>query len=140
MNYLCTFIKTILSTTHEQPLFPLRTPVDRVLTCLLPLCFQRVPALPVQCEKPPLTVTMTPPRALDVLNQPQQQLPNNPAAANNAINAAAAPTRRAPRDYIFGKVIGEGSFSTVYLAKDIHTHQEVASESRSMASDFACFF
>ncbi|XP_044005061.1 3-phosphoinositide-dependent protein kinase 1 isoform X1 [Aphidius gifuensis] len=34
--------------------------------------------------------------------------------------------KRSPKDFIFGKVIGEGSFSTVYLAKDIHSNQELA--------------
>lgn len=36
--------------------------------------------------------------------------------------------KRSPEDYVFGKVIGEGSFSTVYLAKDIHTSKEFASK------------
>lgn len=35
--------------------------------------------------------------------------------------------KRDPNDYIFGKAIGEGSFSTVYLAKDIHTNMICAS-------------
>lgn len=35
-------------------------------------------------------------------------------------------TKRCPADFIFGKQIGEGSFSVVYLAKDIHTHKEWA--------------
>lgn len=35
---------------------------------------------------------------------------------------------RTPHDFRFGKSIGEGSFSTVYLAKDIHTHKEYASK------------
>ncbi|XP_001863432.2 3-phosphoinositide-dependent protein kinase 1 isoform X1 [Culex quinquefasciatus] len=34
--------------------------------------------------------------------------------------------KRSDRDFIFGKVIGEGSFSVVYLAKDIHTSKECA--------------
>lgn len=34
--------------------------------------------------------------------------------------------RRSPNDFIFGKLIGEGSFSLVYLAKDIHTSKEYA--------------
>jgi hypothetical protein len=43
---------------------------------------------------------------------------------------STAPTpKRTHRDYIFGKVIGEGSFSTVYLAKDIHNNKECASKS-----------
>lgn len=36
--------------------------------------------------------------------------------------------KRSPSDYIFGKVLGEGSFSTVYLAKDVHTSREYASK------------
>lgn len=36
--------------------------------------------------------------------------------------------KRTPGDFVFGKVIGEGSFSTVYLSKDIHTNKEYASE------------
>lgn len=37
--------------------------------------------------------------------------------------------KRVATDFIFGKIIGEGSFSTVYLAKDIHTKREYASKS-----------
>ncbi|XP_055546181.1 3-phosphoinositide-dependent protein kinase 1 isoform X2 [Wyeomyia smithii] len=35
-------------------------------------------------------------------------------------------SRRNANDFIFGKLIGEGSFSVVYLAKDIHTSKEYA--------------
>lgn len=38
------------------------------------------------------------------------------------------PNRRTPNDFRFGKSIGEGSFSTVYLAKDIHSSREYASK------------
>ncbi|EFA00152.1 3-phosphoinositide-dependent protein kinase 1 [Tribolium castaneum] len=34
--------------------------------------------------------------------------------------------KRTSADFVFGKVIGEGSFSTVYLAKDVHTSREFA--------------
>lgn len=51
------------------------------------------------------------------------------AAAAAAVTAKATrPTRRSANDFRFGKSIGEGSFSTVYLAKDIHTGKECASE------------
>lgn len=43
-------------------------------------------------------------------------------------SSTTVPTRRSANDYRFGKSIGEGSFSTVYLAKDIHTNKEVASK------------
>lgn len=36
--------------------------------------------------------------------------------------------KKTPRDYIFGKYIGEGSFSTVYLAVDVNNKREYASE------------
>lgn len=45
-------------------------------------------------------------------------------------------TKRTANDYRFGKTIGEGSFSTVYLAKDIHTNKEVASKSNSTTNLF----
>ncbi|XP_063589254.1 3-phosphoinositide-dependent protein kinase 1-like [Penaeus indicus] len=38
----------------------------------------------------------------------------------------AVKDKRSDSDFIFGKLIGEGSFSSVYLAKDIHTSQEYA--------------
>lgn len=41
--------------------------------------------------------------------------------------------KRSSDDFIFGKVIGEGSFSTVYLAKDIHTNKEFASKCEIIA-------
>ena len=34
--------------------------------------------------------------------------------------------RATPDDYIFGKLIGEGSFSSVFLAKDVKLNKEVA--------------
>ncbi|KAH8262407.1 hypothetical protein KR026_003472 [Drosophila bipectinata] len=46
--------------------------------------------------------------------QHQQQQQQNPAS------------RRSPNDFIFGRYIGEGSFSMVYLAVDIHSKREYA--------------
>lgn len=40
--------------------------------------------------------------------------------------------RNSPDDYIFGRVIGEGSFSTVYLAKEIESGREYASKLRQI--------
>jgi len=37
-----------------------------------------------------------------------------------------APNKKSPNDFYFGRVIGEGSFSTVYLAKDSGNKKEVA--------------
>lgn len=36
--------------------------------------------------------------------------------------------KKSAESYRFGKVIGEGSFSTVYLAKDIESGKEYASK------------
>ncbi|XP_058450236.1 3-phosphoinositide-dependent protein kinase 1 isoform X2 [Malaya genurostris] len=41
-------------------------------------------------------------------------------------NASDCRSRRNANDFIFGKLIGEGSFSLVYLAKDIHTSKSYA--------------
>lgn len=41
---------------------------------------------------------------------------------------AARAAKRTANDYRFGKTIGEGSFSSVYIAQDIHTRREVASK------------
>ncbi|XP_065580101.1 3-phosphoinositide-dependent protein kinase 1-like isoform X3 [Artemia franciscana] len=41
-------------------------------------------------------------------------------------NLEAPPMKRSANDFIFGKVLGEGSFSTVFLAKDVHTSKEFA--------------
>lgn len=43
-----------------------------------------------------------------------------------APNLTPPPPKQTPKDYIFGKVIGEGSFSTVYLAKDVRHDKEFA--------------
>ncbi|XP_060581440.1 3-phosphoinositide-dependent protein kinase 1-like [Ruditapes philippinarum] len=39
---------------------------------------------------------------------------------------SARPIKKTPNDFVFGKVIGEGSFSTVYLAKEISSGTEFA--------------
>lgn len=53
-------------------------------------------------------------------------------AANAAANSSSRPIKRSANDFRFGKLIGEGSFSTVYIAQDIHTRREVASKSFSV--------
>ncbi|XP_076436854.1 3-phosphoinositide-dependent protein kinase 1-like [Babylonia areolata] len=65
--------------------------------------------------------------------------PSSPPAAAVAAAASVAsdktaqegaakkpPNKRTPNDFIFGKVIGEGSYSTVYLAKEVKTGTEFA--------------
>ncbi|XP_065340326.1 3-phosphoinositide-dependent protein kinase 1 isoform X1 [Cloeon dipterum] len=52
------------------------------------------------------------------------------AASSGNLSSSTSPQptagKRSSKDFIFGRVIGEGSFSTVYLAKDIHTSKELA--------------
>ncbi|XP_053954577.1 3-phosphoinositide-dependent protein kinase 1 isoform X2 [Anastrepha ludens] len=52
----------------------------------------------------------------------------SPACASTSPtnNVAVTPPKKSPNDYIFGKYIGEGSFSNVYLAVDVHTKREYA--------------
>uniref|UniRef100_A0A2P2I227 3-phosphoinositide-dependent protein kinase 1 n=1 Tax=Hirondellea gigas TaxID=1518452 RepID=A0A2P2I227_9CRUS len=70
--------------------------------------------------------------------------PEQPAGSNDAREAALNSAqkksatkgkssskksdKRCENDFIFGKLIGEGSFSSVYLAKDIQTQQEYAAK------------
>lgn len=63
------------------------------------------------------------------------RLTHNPNSASET--TATTPTQnttsksnkiRGVNDFRFGISIGEGSFSTVYLAKDIHTNREYASK------------
>lgn len=92
----------------------------------------------VTTEQAVLTVTMTPPR-VDTNPPVHDNTPirwqqghtnhhNTTEQQTNRHGMGQAP-KRTHRDYIFGKVIGEGSFSTVYLAKDIHNGKECASKS-----------
>ncbi|XP_014663195.1 PREDICTED: 3-phosphoinositide-dependent protein kinase 1-like isoform X3 [Priapulus caudatus] len=46
----------------------------------------------------------------------------SPSPSKNAMPLS----KKKAEDYIFGKIIGEGSFSTVFLAKDIQTQKEYA--------------
>lgn len=73
------------------------------------------------------------------MSPPTNDVTNGVVAPTNTLAPRVSPTvnptlttinppthKRTPKDFIFGKVIGEGSFSTVYLAKDIHTSKEYA--------------
>lgn len=57
---------------------------------------------------------------------PASAAPSAPASSP-AASQAQKPTKRTAKDYIFGKLIGEGCYSTVFLAKDIHSGKEYAS-------------
>lgn len=50
-----------------------------------------------------------------------------PAPASSPVPSQShKTTKRSAKDYIFGKLIGDGCYSTVFLAKDIHTGKEYA--------------
>lgn len=79
------------------------------------------------------TTTMSPANEANEGAQPPAApaAPSSAAAEHAALNAPHPEnlsSRRTARDFIFGKVIGEGCFSTVYLAKYIHSGKEYASE------------
>ncbi|XP_012284119.1 3-phosphoinositide-dependent protein kinase 1 isoform X2 [Orussus abietinus] len=61
-----------------------------------------------------------------VVAPPATLAPRVPSTTNPDMTINSPTRKRTPKDFIFGKVIGEGSFSTVYLAKDIHTSKEYA--------------
>ncbi|CAL1540627.1 unnamed protein product [Lymnaea stagnalis] len=46
--------------------------------------------------------------------------------SSSATNDPKAKSKKTPNDFIFGKVIGEGSYSTVYLAREVSTQREYA--------------
>ncbi|XP_055847143.1 3-phosphoinositide-dependent protein kinase 1 isoform X2 [Episyrphus balteatus] len=52
----------------------------------------------------------------------------SPASSSSTTppTAGTTPPKKSPNDFVFGKVIGEGSFSTVFLAMDVHTKREYA--------------
>lgn len=56
-------------------------------------------------------------------------LPKPSTASTTTLKSSeASHPKKSPRDYIFGKYIGEGSFSTVYLAVDVNNRREYASK------------
>ncbi|XP_059226730.1 3-phosphoinositide-dependent protein kinase 1 isoform X2 [Stomoxys calcitrans] len=49
-----------------------------------------------------------------------------PAKASPPAATAVTPPKKSAKDFYFGKYIGEGSFSNVYLASDVNTKREYA--------------
>ncbi|GAB6025883.1 hypothetical protein CHUAL_011858 [Chamberlinius hualienensis] len=76
----------------------------------------------------PKTATSNSPNS-KINDKPIKPAVNNVPKDLGAIETSSTSTSRmkkTPHDFVFGKVIGEGSFSTVYLARDIHTKKEYA--------------
>ncbi|OQV21144.1 3-phosphoinositide-dependent protein kinase 1 [Hypsibius exemplaris] len=72
----------------------------------------------VDQEVPSAVVAVTAPASGEQLSES--------ALSEQLKTAAAAAAKRTPNDFIFERVLGEGSFSTVYLARDIHTSKQYA--------------
>lgn len=91
--------------------------------------FHHQPQQQIVMPPPPTMQTATPPPPSTQATQTSQVVQVNGGGQSLAADTIAnmmPVTKRNPKDYIFGKVIGEGSYSTVYLAKDIHTNREHA--------------
>lgn len=89
----------------------LRAPIAAAETIVeTPIKMQAAPApAPASPAPSPASAAPTAPASSPAPSQPQK------------------PTKRTAKDYIFGKLIGEGCYSTVFLAKDIHSGKEYAS-------------
>jgi 3-phosphoinositide dependent protein kinase-1 len=89
----------------------------------------------VLSNSPTTEINSTTPPTLDVTTT--TKLSNNMRTTEHYSSSptrqkSAVPTRRTANDFRFGKAIGEGSFSTVYLTKDIHTNKEYASKCQNI--------
>ena len=51
---------------------------------------------------------------------------STPRGSSEGTRGSQERRKAAPEDYIFGKLIGEGSYASVFLAKDIKNDKEVA--------------
>ncbi|XP_023241912.1 3-phosphoinositide-dependent protein kinase 1-like [Centruroides sculpturatus] len=49
-----------------------------------------------------------------------------PDTSTPPVQLQSSQMKKSPKDFIFGKLIGEGSFSTVYLGKDVQSNKEYA--------------
>lgn len=49
------------------------------------------------------------------------------SAIENSVAASSNEIKKTPKDFMFIKTIGEGSFSTVYVGKEVDTGREFAS-------------
>lgn len=77
-------------------------------------------------------------------NAATARLTNNSKSETDNRDAESEETNKSNKirgvnDFRFGISIGEGSFSTVYLAKDIHTKREYASEYQRHTNYFSGF-
>ncbi|XP_014678425.1 PREDICTED: 3-phosphoinositide-dependent protein kinase 1-like [Priapulus caudatus] len=78
--------------------------------------------------RPPVGATKPPRPKFGVLpnSAGSQSVSTATAAAGATSPGVTKQTRKRPEDYIFGKILGEGSFATVFLARDVQTHKEYA--------------
>jgi len=66
---------------------------------------------------PPTMQTTTPPTPSTQATQTSQVVQVNGGGQSLTASNMMPVTKRNPKDYIFGKVIGEGSYSTVSILK-----------------------
>ena len=52
--------------------------------------------------------------------------PANTSVASSASKPSEKPKRARPEEFVFGKLIGEGSYSCVFLAKEVSSQREFA--------------
>jgi 3-phosphoinositide dependent protein kinase-1 len=63
---------------------------------------------------------MSEPKNVPAVNSPAKTV------ATSASKSLEKPRRARPEEFLFGKLIGEGSYSCVFLAKEISTQREFA--------------
>ena len=63
---------------------------------------------------------MSEPRVVPAVNSPARTV------SSSASKSLEKPRRARPEEFVFGKLIGEGSYSCVFLAKEISSQREFA--------------
>ena len=62
----------------------------------------------------------------DSKDVPAADSPAKTSSTSASSNPSEKPRRARPEEFIFGKLIGEGSFSCVFLAKEVSSQREFA--------------
>ena len=81
-----------------------------------------------------MTISVCVPKYFDAQIRSKRKFPNNIMSYDSrgsqeapvATRGSQERKRATPEDFAFGKLIGEGSFSSVFLAKEVKLDREVA--------------